>query len=263
MPGTGPRPAVTQPCRLCAKPVPGTGAPAGRGYGRHMPRPPRPQFPGATYHVTTRGNRKHEIFLDDRDRIRFLQLVEHVVSSLDWRCHTYCLMTNHYHLLVETPDANISQGMQYLNGVYAKWFNWRHEYEGHLFERRFRGGLVEGGAHLLELTRYIVLNPVRAGLTGTASAWRWSSYNATIGTQRPPAFLTCAWVLSLFSDDQKRACELYAEFVADGAAQQRHSGLDPVPGTRTRPGQPYPYTPGKRSASRLTRRVAGRPTTFR
>jgi putative transposase len=228
-----------------------------------MPRPQRPQFPGAIYHVSTRGNRKQEIFSDDHDRIRFLQLVEHVVSELAWRCHTYCLMTNHYHLLVETPLGNISQGMQNLNGVYAKWFNWRHGYEGHLFERRFRGGLVEGDAHLLELTRYIVLNPVRAGLTGTADAWRWSSYNATIGAQSRPKLLTCAWVLSLFSGDPRRACELYAEFVADGAAQQRSSGQSLVPGTRTRPDQPYPYAPGKRSARRLTSRAAGRPTTFR
>ena len=228
-----------------------------------MPRPPRPQFPGAIYHVTTRGNRKQEIFSGDRDRIRFLQLLERVVAALGWRCHTYCLMTNHYHLLVETPQANISQGMHRLNGVYAKWFNWRHDFEGHVFERRFRGGLVEGDAHLLELTRYIVLNPVRAGLTGTAGTWRWSSYNATVGARRRPPFLTCTWVLSLFSRDPQRACELYAEFVADGAAQQRLFGPVPMPGTRPRLDQPYPYTPGKRSASRLTSSAAGRPTTFR
>jgi REP element-mobilizing transposase RayT len=228
-----------------------------------MPSPPRPQSPGATYHVTTRGNRKQEIFSDDQDRLRFLQLLEHLVSGLDWRCHTYCLMTNHYHLLVETPRGNISEGMHYLNGVYAKWFNWRHEYEGHVFERRFRGGLVEGASHLLELTRYIVLNPVRAGLAGTAGTWRWSSYNATVGARRPPPFLTRSWVLSLFSDDPKRACELYAKFVADGVVQQRLLGHDRMPGTRPRPGQPYPYAPGKRSASRLTSSAAGRPTTFR
>ena len=186
MPGTRPRPGVTPACRLCAKLVPGTDLGHAGRYGRHMPSPPRPQSPGATYHVTTRGNRKQEIFSDDQDRLRFLQLLEHLVSGLDWRCHTYCLMTNHYHLLVETPRGNISEGMHYLNGVYAKWFNWRHEYEGHVFERRFRGGLVEGASHLLELTRYIVLNPVRAGLAGTAGTWRWSSYNATVGARCPP-----------------------------------------------------------------------------
>ena len=186
--------------------------------------------------MTTRGNRKQEIFTDTRDRLRFLQLVERVVELLDWRCHGYCLMTNHYHLLIETPNGDISCGMHRLNGVYAKWFNWRHQYEGHLFERRFRGVLVEGDAHFLELTRYLVLNPVRAELTKTAGEWRWSSYNATVGKQPPPAFLTRHWVLSLFSRDLERACELYTEFVASAALEHRRFGHGPMPGTRTRPG---------------------------
>jgi REP element-mobilizing transposase RayT len=228
-----------------------------------MPRPPRLQAPGATYHVTTRGNRKQEIFIDARDRLRFLQLLEEVVEILGWRCHTYCLMTNHYHLLVQTPEPDISQGMHRLNGVYAKWFNWRHGYEGHLFERRFHDELVEGHAHLLELTRYIVLNPVRAGIAGTAGTWRWSSYDAMVGKRQQPPFLTTSWVLSLFNDDPNRARKLYADFVAAGALEHRRSGPVPMPGTRTRPDQPYPYTPGKRSASRLTSSAAGRPTTFR
>jgi putative transposase len=238
MPGTGTGPTETNPCRLCAKLVPGTGGRWRGGYGRHVPRPPRPQFPGAIYHVTTRGNRKDDIFTDTRDRARFLQLLEQIVISLEWRCHTYCLMTNHYHLLVQTSGADISRGMHRLNGVYAKWFNWRHDYEGHLFERRFRSGLVEGHAHLLELTRYIVLNPVRAGLMANAGDWRWSSYNAIVGEVPQPAFLTTSWVLSLFSSDPNRARELYAEFVAEGAAQHRRFGRGPVPGTRTRLDQP-------------------------
>jgi len=263
MPGTGTSPAEMKAWRLCAKPVPGTGGASGDGYGRQMPRPPRLQAHGATYHVTTRGNRKQEIFTDTRDRLRFLQILEQVVELLGWRCHTHCLMTNHYHLLVQTPEPDISRGMHRLNGVYAKWFNWRHDYLGHLFERRFHDELVEGHAHLLELTRYIVLNPVRAGLVRTARDWRWSSYNATVGKQPQPAFLTTSWVLSLFSEDPNRARELYAEFVEASAAEYRRSGRVPVPGTGTRPDQPYPYTPGKRSASSLTSSAAGRPTTFR
>jgi putative transposase len=192
---------------------------AGRGYGQHMPRPPRLQAPGATYHVTTRGNRKQEIFTDARDRLRFLQLLEEVVELLGWRCHTYCLMTNHYHLLLQTQEADISQGMHRLNGVYAKWFNWRHGYEGHLFERRFHDELVEGHAHLPELTRYIVLNPVRAGIVGTAGRWTWSSYDATIGKRQRPPFLTTSWVLSLFNEAPDRARHLYADFVAAGALE--------------------------------------------
>jgi hypothetical protein len=111
--------------------------------------------------------------------------------------------------------------MHRLNGVYAKWFNWRHGYEGHLFERRFRSKVVEGHAHLLELTRYIVLNPVRADIVASAGDCRWSSYNATVGKAPQLAFLTTGWVLSLFSNDPNRARELYADFVAAGAEQYR------------------------------------------
>jgi putative transposase len=235
MPGTGTGPAATKPCRLYAELVPGTADSPGRGYGRRMPRPPRLQAPGAIYHVTTRGNRRQEIFVDTRDRIRFLQLVQEVVDLLGWVCHAYCLMTNHYHLLVQTPEADISRGMHRLNGVYAKWFNWRHDYGGHLFERRFHDELVEGHAHLLELTRYIVLNPVRAGLRTHPGAWHWSSYNATIDNGPRPAFLTTRWVLSLFSENPDRARQLYSEFVDARAAEYRHLGRVLVPGTRMRP----------------------------
>lgn len=201
-----------------------------------MPRPSRLQAPGATYHVTARGNRKDEIFTDAHDRLRFLQLVEQNVWKLGWEYHTYCLMTNHYHLLVQTPEGDLSRGMHRLNGVYAKWFNWRHGYEGHLFERRFNAVLVEGDAHLLELTRYIVLNPVRAGIVRAAGDWKWSSYLATIGDARQPAFLTTSWVLSLFNKEPNRARKLYADFVAAGASAWRQRQLERVlvPGTRTR-----------------------------
>jgi hypothetical protein len=129
--------------------------------------------------------------------------------------------------------------MHRLNGVYAKWFNWRHGYEGHLFERRFRSKVVEGHAQLLELTRYIVLNPLRAGLAASASDWRWSSYNAMVGKVPQPAFLTTGWVLSLFTNNPNRGRELYADFVAAGAEQHRRLGRRSVPGTRTRSDQPF------------------------
>jgi REP element-mobilizing transposase RayT len=201
-----------------------------------MPRPPRVQAAGAIYHVTTRGNRKQDIFIDTDDRARFLQLVQQAVDRLGWLCHAYCLMTNHYHLLVQTREADISQGMHRLNGVYANWFNWRHEFTGHLFERRFHDEMVEGQAHLLELTRYIVLNPVRAGLKNHAGEWFWSSYNATIGRSEQPSFLTTTLVLSLFSDDSSRARELYPAFVEERAVEYRRLRQVPVPGTRPRPG---------------------------
>jgi putative transposase len=176
----------------------------------------RIQLANGVYHVTTRGNRKQATFTDEADRVRFLQFVATVVDRLSWRCHAYCLMTNHYHLLVETPDANISEGMEYLNGRYARAFNARHGYEGHLFERRFYGELLAGNVHLLELSRYIVLNPVRGGLCRHAQEWRWSSYLAAIGEARRPAFLTTDWLLAQFHNDRKQARLLYADFVSRG-----------------------------------------------
>ncbi|HKA26552.1 MAG TPA: transposase [Gaiellaceae bacterium] len=200
-----------------------------------MPRAPRVQVAGAIYHLTTRGNRKQDIFIDTDDRARFLQLVQQAVDRFGWLCHAYCLMTNHYHLLIQTREADVSQGMHRLNSVYANWFNWRHEFTGHLFERRFHDELVEGQAHFLELTRYIVLNPVRAGLKNHAGDWFWSSYNATMGKLEQPSFLTTTLVLSLFSDDSSRARELYPAFVEERAAEYRRLRQVPVPGTRPRP----------------------------
>jgi hypothetical protein len=128
-------------------------------------------------------------------------------------------MTNHYHLLVETPRANVSDGMEYLNGRYARAFNARHGYQGHLFERRFYGELLEGNVHLLELSRYIVLNPVRGGICSDAGEWAWSSYCATTGNARRPSFLTTSWVLAQFHAEPQRARPLYADFVTAGRAR--------------------------------------------
>jgi REP element-mobilizing transposase RayT len=178
-----------------------------------MPRPPRDDFPGAIWHLITRGVRKEPIFLDERDYQVFLLLLEEVVERFGWICHAYCLMPNHYHLLVETPRANLSDGMERLNGRYAQYFNFRHNVEGHVFERRFRSIRVKGEAHLLELSRYIVLNPVRAGLCRNAAGWRWSSYCAAVGTVPRPKFLTVDWLMGLFGDDPNSAREGYLRFV--------------------------------------------------
>jgi putative transposase len=191
------------------------------------------------YHVTSRGVRKADVFTDVRDRVRFQQIFQNVVERHEWRCHTYCLMTNHFHFLIETPRADISDGMQRLNGIYAQWFNWRHGFEGHLFDRRFGSVLIEGHAHLLELTRYVVLNPVRAGLCRHPGEWRWSSYSAMVGERDRPAFLQTAWALSLFSKEPKRARELYREFVA--SAPPRYFERVLGSGTRTRPDWPNPH----------------------
>jgi REP-associated tyrosine transposase len=126
-----------------------------------MARPLRLEFPGAIYHLTGRGNARQKIFFADPDRELFLDTFGGVVSRYGWICHAYCLMANHYHLLVETPKANLSLGMRQLNGVYTQAFNRRHKRVGHLFQGRFKAILVEKESYLLELCRYIVLNPVR------------------------------------------------------------------------------------------------------
>jgi putative transposase len=165
-----------------------------------MPRPPRIQAPGALYHINSRGNRREPIYLDERDRRIFLSLLGQVVRRYEWLCLSYCLMDNHFHLLLETPKPNLSAGMQRLKGAYGRWFNDRYGLVGHLFQGRFHSELVAGDEHLLEVGRYIVLNPVRAGLARRAEDWPWSSYSATIGPRRPPAFLSVESLLQHFGD---------------------------------------------------------------
>lgn len=153
------------------------------------------------------------MYFDDFDRRQFLALLTRVVRVLEWRCHGFCLMPNHYHLVLETPEPNLSAGMQRLNGGYAKTFNWIHGFEGHLFERRFRCVVVERESHMLELARYLALNPVHAGLCNHPSEWPWGSYPALVGLAPPPEFLTCDLLLSLFGPDVKLARSRFAEFV--------------------------------------------------
>lgn len=190
-----------------------------------MVRPLRVEYEDAVYHVTSRGNARAAIFLDDVDRGRFLEILGDVVARYGWICHAYCLMTNHYHLLIETPEANLSRGMHLLNGVYTQWFNRRHRRVGHLFQGRFKAILVEKEGHLLELARYIVLNPVRAKMVRTVRAWPWSSYRATSGQNDMPKFLTVNWVLSQFDPDRARAVRAYRQFVREGKEVNVWEGL--------------------------------------
>ncbi len=181
-----------------------------------MARPLRIEFPGAIYHVTSRGNARQAIFIDDEDRGIFLDILSMVVERFKWVCHTYCLMENHYHLLIETPDGNLSRGMRELNGVYTQGFNQRYGRVGHLFQGRYKAILVEKDNHLLSLCRYVVLNPFRVGLIRRPEDWRWSSYRATIGLARRPSFLTIDWVLSQFGGRRRVAMERYRRFVMEG-----------------------------------------------
>ena len=141
-----------------------------------MARPLRMQYAGALYHVTSRGNARHAIFRDDFDRKVFLDLLETVTEDFHWLCHAYCLMANHYHLVIETPEANLSSGMRQLNGVYTMRFNRRHRTVGHVLQGRFKAILIQRESHLLEVCRYVVLNPVRAEGVKRPEEWKWSSY---------------------------------------------------------------------------------------
>ncbi|HQR44882.1 MAG TPA: transposase [Thermoanaerobaculia bacterium] len=191
-----------------------------------MSRPLRLEHPGALWHVTSRGNERREIFRDDADRELFLGILGRVVSVFRWRLYAWVLMDNHYHLLLETPEPNLSRGMRQLNGLYTQRFNRRHGRDGHLMQGRFKSILVEKEAHLLELCRYVVLNPVRAGSARSAREWRWSSYRATADLERPPEWLATDGVLPLFSSRRAPATRRYREFVSEGL----HSGYVPWKG---------------------------------
>lgn len=181
-----------------------------------MSRPLRLEFPGAVYHVTSRGNARQDIFLDDSDRERFLSILSSTVHRYNWSCHAYCLMDNHYHLLLETHDPNLSSGMRQLNGIYTQAFNRRHDRVGHVFQGHYKAILVEKDAHLLELCRYIVLNPVAAGIAAQPEAWPWSSYRGTLNAEEAADFLTTSWVLGQFSRNRAQARVQYQRFVAEG-----------------------------------------------
>lgn len=182
-----------------------------------MARPLRLEFPGAVYHVTSRGDRQESIFLDDEDRRTFLRLLSREVMQQGWWLYAYCLMDNHYHLLVETPEPGLGRGMGRLNGVYTQAFNRRYGLVGHLFQGRYKAIVVERDSYLLELCRYIVLNPVRAHLVDTPALWPWSSYPATVGTASAPEWLATDRVLRLFHKNRDAARPAYARFVAEGA----------------------------------------------
>jgi putative transposase len=182
-------------------------------------RPLRLEFPGALYHVTSRGQERGTIFRDACDRRYFLNLLASVVPDQAWLLHSYCLMGNHYHLLVETARATLSRGMHSLNARYSQHFNQRHERAGHLFEGRFKAILIQKEAHLLEIHRYIVLNPVRAGIVGRPEDWPWSNYRATSGTIAYPPWLEVGSTLALFSAFGSGATGAYVRFVAQGTVR--------------------------------------------
>lgn len=185
-----------------------------------MARPLRIEFPGALYHVTARGNARQDIFLDDADRHLFLSVLDRAVLRFRLVVHAYCLMDNHYHLLLETPEANLSRALRQLNGVYTQAFNRRHGKVGHVLQGRFKAILVDRDSYLIELCRYVVLNPVRAKVTRKPDTYRWSSYRASAGLAPVPTFLTIDRLLSQFGKQRAAAQRKYRIFVAEGIGQK-------------------------------------------
>lgn len=163
-----------------------------------MARPLRLEFPGAIYHVTSRGDRQEAIYEGDADRQQWLDILSKICERYNWRVHAYCLMDNHYHILLETAGGNLSKGMRQLNGVYTQYFNRQHNRVGHVYQGRYKAILVEKDSYLLELSRYVVLNPIRAGMIKNMDEWHWSSYLVTIGKLQPPDWLEVDWLLSQF-----------------------------------------------------------------
>ena len=195
------------------------GHPALKRLGPNMSRPVRIEFPGACYHVTSRGTKGRTVFRDNDDRVVFLNVVDNVVQRFGWLLHSYVLMNGHYHLIVEIPDANLSKGMRQLNGVYTQHYNRRHAEEGPIFQGRFKSVLFEKENYLLPLCRHVVLNPVRTGSTKTLNAYRWSSHRAMAGEVKTPAFLHADSVLGHFSKKLKTGQKKYKNFVKDGIGE--------------------------------------------
>ncbi|MFC1787739.1 transposase [Patescibacteria group bacterium] len=178
-----------------------------------MARPLRVEYPGALYHVISRGNGYQNIFKDDKDHWGFLDWLKDAVELHNVIIHAYCLMHNHYHLLVETPDANLSKAMRDINGNYTQWFNTRHKTVGHLFQGRYKAFVIEKDVYLLQVARYIVLNPVRAKITEHPRQYKWSSYKFTGEIKKSPEWLHPDWILQFFNKDKKEAQKQYRKFI--------------------------------------------------
>ncbi len=179
-----------------------------------MARPLRIEYPGAYYHVINRGNSGEDIFVSERDKEKFLEYLGHAAERFSIIIHTYCLMTNHFHLVVETPDANLSRAIQWLNVSYAAYFNRKHNRQGHLFQGRFKAILIDADAYLVQLSRYIHLNPVRANLVATPAAYPWSSYAGFIGKRNKPDWLDVG-LLAYFGKRKTTASKKYQSFVEE------------------------------------------------
>jgi putative transposase len=186
-----------------------------------MARPLRIEFEGAVYHITSRGDGREDIYRDDEDRRQWLKLFGETCERYGWICYSYCLMSNHYHIVIETPDANLSKGMRHLNGVYTQRFNKKYNRVGHVYQGRYKSILVDKDSYLMELCRYTVLNPVRAGMVNDPMDYSWSSYHDTIGKRKGNSWLDTDEMLLYFGKKRKQAVESYIEFVSSGVQERK------------------------------------------
>lgn len=184
-----------------------------------MSRPLRIQYPGAIYHITARGNGGNNIFNNPKDYLLFLEELKKTIEEYNWICYAYCLMPNHYHLLIKTLDPNLSTGMRQLNGNYTQRYNIKHKRYGHLFQGRFKSVIVEDTGYLGNIVRYIVLNPVKAKLAKTISAWPWSSHKEVIGRKKSTGCVQIDETLKVFHKNKQTARKEYLKFIGQKCEQ--------------------------------------------
>ena len=185
-----------------------------------MARPLRIQYPGAMYHIISRGNGRMTIFHNEKDFMKFLYFMERVIEKCNWICHAYCLMGNHYHILLETPDANMVAGMKRLNQFYSQFYNWKYRHAGAVLQGRYKSWLMEKESKFLENCRYIVNNPVEAKMVEHPSDWPWSSFRATRGIEGVSSLLETDFLLKHFASSRKTAQKLYEDFILAGIGSE-------------------------------------------
>jgi putative transposase len=190
-----------------------------------MARPLRIEYPGAYYHITSRGNEQKDVFKSQRDREKFLEYLASATERYGAVIHAYCLMNNHFHLLLETSDGNLSKIMRHINGAYTTYFNIKRKRVGHLFQGRFKAILIEADEYLTELSRYIHLNPVRVGIVETPEQYQWSSYRSYSGHSKPPEWLRTGFILDCFANNTADANSKYRAFVEDRQGKENESPL--------------------------------------
>ena len=184
-----------------------------------MTRPLRIEYPNAWYHVMNRGRRGEEIFSDKKDFNLFIAVLHEAHELFDCRLAAYCLMSNHYHLLLQTPMGNLSRIMRHVNGVYTQRYNRRKKFDGQLFRGRYKSILVEEDSYLLELLRYIHLNPVRAGICTHVADYRWSSHCGYLSKSEKWLWLHKDFLLAMFDDKPETATMKYKEFIGCGDSE--------------------------------------------